>query len=352
MKKLIVLLFAVFLYSSVSKAQQKDSIPINKDSIEKAIDEFLALIDSSNKPKSYWQLSLGAGNTQFSINNVALNAQQLTKGVTLIPTIAYFDKSGLSLTYNNFLSLNNVNSGIIQHSITPAYDYSFNKAFDFGFSYTRFIGNKEFGSASSPYQNDLYSYVQYNKWKIQPSVSLGYSTGKFSEFSKLDTFTVIQRPFRPDTTIKYIIYDTLRVKLRDFSTIVSAQRQFVFETKKAANYITFTPAVMLFLARNAYDVDYTSASVFTPSTRLFLQNRPQLRDQIIRQIRSSFPALNETRNFLNTTNFQLQSIGLNLDAVFYFNKFYINPQFYFDYYLQGDSDNFTMFYTIHAGFIL
>lgn len=352
MKKLFALLFAVCLSVFFVQAQQKDSVIINKDSIEKAVDEFLAMLDSSAKPKSYWQISLGAGNTQFSINNVALNAQQTTKGVTLIPAIAYFDKSGVSISYNNFYSINNINSGIVQHSITPAFDYNLNKAFDFGVSYTRFIGNKNFGSASSPYQNDVYSYVQYNKWKIQPSVSFGYSTGKFSEYSKKDTFVVLQRPFRPDTTIKYSIFDTLNVKLRDFSTVISAQQQFTFETKNASNYITFTPALMLFLARNAYDVEYKSASVFSPSTRLFLQNRPQLREQLIRQIRSSFPGLNETRNFLNATNFQLQSIGLNLDAVLYFKKFYINPQCYIDYYLQSSTDNITVLYSIHAGFIL
>lgn len=352
MKKLFALLMAALFCASVTRAQQTDSIPLKKDSIEKAVDEFLALLDSANKPRSYWQLSLGASNTQFSINNVALNAQQVTKGVTLIPTIAYFDKSGLSLTYNNFISLNNINSGLVQHAITPAFDFNFNKAFDFGFSYTRFIGNKNFGSISSPYQNDIYSYLQYNKWGVQPSLSLGYSTGKFSEFSRTDTFAVVQRPFRPDTTIKYSINDTLRVKLRDFSVTLAAQKQFVFESSKEENYITFTPSFLLFFARNTYDVEYTSTSVFSPSTRLFLQNRPQLRDALVRQIRSSFPGLNQTRNFLNTTSFQLQSLGLSLDAAFYFGKFYLNPQVYLDYYLPESDQKFTAFFTLHAGFIL
>lgn len=352
MKKLFALLAAVVLGISFARAQQKDSIAINKDSIEKAVDDFLAMLDSANKPTSYWQLSLGASNTQFSINNVALNAQQLTKGVTLIPTIAYFDKSGLSLTYNNFISLNNINSGLVQHAITPAYDFNFNKAFDFGFSYTRFIGNKNFGSASSPYQNDLYSYVQYNKWAVQPFLSMGYSTGNFNEYSKTDTFAIIQRPFRPDTTIRYSINDTLRVKLRDFSVTLAAQKQFVFESKKAANYITFTPSLLFFFARNSYDVEYTSVSVFSPSTRLLLQNRPQLRDALVRQIRNTFPNLNQTRNFLNTTNFQLQSLGLSLDAAFYFGKFYLNPQVYLDYYLPQSDQQLTAFFTLHAGFIL
>jgi hypothetical protein len=72
---------------------------------------------------------------------------------------------------------------------------------------------------------------------------------------------------------------------------------------------------------------------------------------LLRELRSNYPGLNQTRNFLESTPFSLQSIGLNLDAVFYFKKFYINPQLYFDYYLKGDTDNFSALYTLQAGFM-
>jgi hypothetical protein len=352
MKKLFVLLSAAVLCVSVTSAQQTDSIPVNKDSIEKAVDEFLALLDSSRQPTSYWQLSIGASNTQFSVTNKALNAQQVSSNFSVIPTIAYYDKSGLSLTYSGFLALAGSNTGFVQHAITPAFDYSRNKSFDFGFSYTRFIGNDKFAESTSPYKNDFYSYVQYNKWKIQPSVAFGYSTGKFSTFSKTDTFLVLQRPLRPDTTINYTVFDTLNVKLRDFTTMISLQRQWMFDTKKAANYITFTPSALLFFANNHYDVEYSTGSAFSPRTRQFLQNNPLLRDRIIRELRTKYPGLNQTRNFLETTPFSMQSIGLNLDATFYFNKFYINPQCYFDYYLKSSSDKLSALYSLQIGFIL
>lgn len=348
MKKTFILIAACLCTTISLKAQQKDSIIINKDSIEKAVDEFLALLDSAKQPKSYWQLSLGASNTQFSVNNVALNAQQLSKGVTLIPSIMYYDKSGLSITYNNFISLNNVKSGIAQHTITPAFDFSRNKKFDFGFSYTRFIGNKNFAKASSPYQNDFYGYLQFNKWEVQPSVALGYSTGKFTETSRTDTFFV--RPITGER-VNYSVLDTLKVKLRDFSTILTARHQFTFDTKKASNYITFTPSVLLFFAKNSYEVEYTSASAYSPRVAYFLRNHPELRELLLRQIKQSFPDINETRNFLNSTNYQLQSIGLSLDAAFYFNKFYLNPQVYFDYYLPEADKKFTALFSLQAGFL-
>lgn len=349
MKKTFILPAVLLLFALRAVAQTQDSIPINKDSIEKAVDEFLALLDSAKQSKSYWQLSLGASNTQFSLNNVALNAQQLTKGITLIPAVMYYNKSGLSITYNNFISVNSSNSGIVQHSITPAYDFSKDKQFDFGFSYTRFIGNKNFAQISSPYQNDVYGYLQYNRWKVEPSIAFGYSTGKFTERSRTDTFFV--RPLTRDT-VKYSILDTLKVKLRDFSTILSARTEFVFETKNENRYITFTPSLLLFFARNSYDVEYTSASAFSPRTSYILRNRPDLRSLIEREIKRSFPGINQTRNFLNTTDFQLQSMGLNLDATFYFGKFYINPQVYFDYYFPEADQKLTTIFTLQAGFIL
>jgi hypothetical protein len=349
MKKLVILLTVFIFFAGAVKAQEKDSIIINKDSIEKAVDEFLALLDSAKAPKSYWQLSLGTSNTQFSVNNVALNAQQLKKGVTLIPSVIYYDKSGLSFTYNNFISLSNKNSGIVQHSITPAYDFSRNKMFDFGFSYTRFIGNEKFAQTSSPYQNDFYGYLQFNQWEVQPSVALGYSTGKFTETSRTDTFFVRQFPIRD--TVRFTVFDTLKVKLRDFSNIVSARHQFVFETRKAKNYFTFTPSLLLFFAKNSYDVEYTSASAFSPRIAYLLNNRPDLKELIERQIKKSFPDINETRNFLNTTNYQLQSLGLNLDAAIYLGKFYINPQVYLDYYFPEADKKFSTIFTLQAGII-
>lgn len=350
MKKTFILPAVMLFFSLKLLAQTQDSIPVNKDSIEKAVDEFLALLDSAKQPKSYWQLSLGASNTQFSVNNVALNAQQVSKGVTLIPTVMYYDKSGLSFTYNNFISINNNNSGVVQHSITPAYDFSKDKRFDFGFSYTRFIGNKNFAQISSPYQNDFYGYLQYNKWQVEPSLALGYSTGKFTETSRTDTFFVRQFPVRD--TVRYTVLDTLRVKLRDFSTILSARKEFLFEMKNANNYISFIPSLLLFFARNNYEVEYTSASAYSPRVNFLFRNRPELRELFEQQIKRSFPGINQTRNFLNTTGFQLQSLGLNLEATLYLKKFYINPQVYFDYYFPEADKKLTTIFTLQAGFIL
>ena len=347
------ILFTALLLSctfAVSLAQgEQDSIPFNIDSLEQELDEFLSLYKKGGE-QSYFQLSLGFSNTQYSVSNLALNAQQLKRGVALLPTLTYVHKSGLSLGYNPFFLLSGKDPGITQHGLTSGYEFSKGKAFDFGIYYTRFFTSAQRKQYASPYKNDVYAFAEYNKWKVQPSLALGYSTGSLRETSRTDSSITINRPLRPDTTIKFSVYDTLNMKLRDFTVTASLRHQFFFKGKQSSNYFTFTPSLLFFFVKNSYDVEYTSASVVSPRTYLFLQDRPQLRDALIRELRSRFPGLNQTRSFLNNTNFSLQSIGVNLEGTAYWGKFYLNPQVYVDYYLPASSNPMSVFFTLSTGF--
>lgn len=351
--KQALILCLLFFYLANAMGQNSpsaaDTIPINKDSIEKEVDKFLSLLDSAKQPKSYLQVSVGFSNTQFSNKNIALNAQQTSTGITLVPTIAYFHKSGLGITYNNFLVLNETNSGIAQHSLTPSYDYEGGKTVGFGVSYTRFIRNNNFNS--SPYKNDLYGYVEYKKPTFQPSLSFGYSTGGYNEYSQTDTFAIIQRPFRPDTLIRFKKFDTLNVNIRDFSMIASVKRTFEWNGFSAKDYFTFTPSFLLFFASNNYDIKYSSGSQFSRSIQEIKRNNPILFRQLQTQLQKQFPEISQSRNYLNNSGFALQSIGLSLDATWYIGKFYLNPQVYFDYYLLSSENKFSSLFNLQAGFM-
>ena len=355
MKKMLILL-VVFMWIGLTSVAQKlpetDSLPFNTDSLEKEVDAFLSMLDSLRAPKSYWQVGIGVSNSQFSVSNMALNAQQTNSRLTFTPSITYNDKSGFSLAYTNYFLVGGGQSGIMQHGITPGYDFSKKKAFDFGIYYTRFIGNNNFESNTSPYKNDLYSYAEYNKWEVKPSVAVGYSTGKFTETSKTDSFIVLNRPFpRPDTTIRFSIYDTLNIRLRDVSVTASFRHKFTFNGKKQSVYYTLTPSFLVFFAANSYDVEYKSVSVLSPRTELFLQDRPFLRDQVLKLFHERFPNLNQSRNFLNSTGFAMQSLGLSIDAAGYFGKFYVSPRLYMDYYLLSSENKFRAIFSLQAGFM-
>ena len=346
--KLALSIVITLLYFSSHAQNLSDSIYINTDSIEKELDLFLELYEKK-KTKSYFSLSLSLNNTQLSVNNFALNAQQNSPGITLSPSVEYYHKSGLNITYNNFFLINEATSGVIQHSINPGYVFSKNKRFDFGLFYTYFINNAAFSKFATPYQHDALAYLQWNSPWIQPSVSIGYSTGIYEENNETNEKLVISRPFRGDTTIQFKVYDSLKMNIQDISSTFTLRKRFIFEGKKNNRYIVFTPSVLAMFIQNNYDVTYNSVSQFSPRTQMILRNRPQLAQNLRKQLYAQFPNINQTRSFLNSMDFVLQSIGINLTATAYYGSFFVSPRCYLDCYLLSSENKFNMFFSLQTG---
>ncbi len=326
-KPLIQLLLALLL-AATSYAQETvaDSIPLNKDSIEKELDDFLKLFDSVQQPKSYFLVGVGIGNTQFSVKNISLNTQQTTSNLSIIPTLGYSHKSGISLTYNNYLLLEEKSIQLLQHSLTFAYDNVGSKAVDYGISFTRFMGKKEFVNTSSPYDNDLLAYVNRKEGYFQPGVMVGFSAGKYRETSRyLDSQYVIY----PGPGYRYFyVNDTSTIRIRDLTIIPYLQSEFEWNGIGKKDLIVFKPSLLFISGVNKFMID-------SKGRRSVLQ----------------YPRLGRSysESASQSSGFNLQSLGLSLDATWYIGKFYINPQVYFDYYLLSSENKFNTLYTVQAG---
>lgn len=353
MLKRLILVLLLFASCPWVRGQQglPDSLQQHEiDSLERELDAFLGLYGKGSKT-SYLQLSTAISNTQASIMNQALNGQQTANAYTLQPSALYQHKSGFNLGYTGYYLMQGGGNAWVQHAITPGYYFS-DKRWSAGLFYTRFIGNNRFEGTTSPYQNDWYAFTSYDKWWLQPALAMGYSTGRFTETSRTDSSIRISRPFpRTDTLIRFSVLDTLNIHLRDFSATLSFRHQFVFRGKNVRNYFTLTPSLLLFFAQNNYEVAYTSVSVLEPRTRLLLQDRPLLREQLLRQLQTRFPGIHSTRNFLGSTRLEWQSAGLGLDAAAYWGKFFVNPNLYLDYYLLSGTDKLRFFISIQTGII-
>jgi hypothetical protein len=347
-KPLILFLAATYFAVSVQSQQSvADSIPINKDSLEKEIDDFLKLFDSLKQPKSYFLVGLGVSNQQFSVNNTALNALQTNVGINFVPTLAYNHKSGLGISYSNYINVSGSNVTLFQHTITPSYTYTTGKVMGFGISYTRYFSAGASPNLSSPYKNDIYTYAEVQKWKYKPSIALGFANGKFRETSVRDSLIKNPSQSGPDSLrIKY--FDTLNFKLRDFSFITSLRREFNWKGFSKKDQITFTPSILFLFGVSNYEVEYISKPQAGPRLQQVLNNNPLL----LRRVSSEGGILQRSRGFISEPGkFNLQSLGLNLDATWYIGKFYFNPQFYFDYYLLSSKNKFNVLYTVQAGFM-
>jgi len=329
LKPLIQLCIALFFCSSLHAQQTvTDSIPINKDSIEKELDEFLKLYDPSKNIKSYFLVGVGVGNTQFSVKNIALNTQQSANNLSIIPTVGYYFKKGLSLSYNNYLLQEDRSLQLLQHSLTVGYDFPKEKSIAFGLSYTRFLGKKEFVNASSPYDNDLFAYINKRKGLFQPGLMVGFSAGKYRETSRyLDS----QRILLPTPGYRFFyVNDTSTVRVKDFSFIPYVQHEFEWSGIGKKDYITFRPSIMFIGGTSKYTVDSKG--------KKSLLKRPRLGKRY-------------SESLSETSGFKFYSIGLNLDAAWYIGKFYINPQLYFDDYLLSSEHKFNVLFTLQTGFM-
>lgn len=351
MKSLLKYYIFFWLFISVNSIYAQnllDSMILNSDSIEKELDAFLEYYSQKNN-QSYFHISTSINNTQLSINNLALNAQQLNPGIAVTPSVEYVHKSGISASYNISILLDGNLSGIIQHAINTGYTYSKKKKIDFGAYYTNFISNPSLSQYGSPYKHDLYAYATWNHSYILPSIAIGYAAGNYNEYKQSSEKLIISRPFRGDTTINFTVYDSLSVRLKDFTSTVSFKKRFIFEGKKENRYLVFTPSFLLLFIKNNYEVEYKSASAFSPRTQIVLMNQPRFAEIFKRELGRQFPGLNETRGYLNSGEFMLQSLGLNLDLSAYFGKFYINPRMYFDYYLLSGENKFNVLFSLQTG---
>ncbi|MBP6687351.1 MAG: hypothetical protein KA160_05790, partial [Lacibacter sp.] len=325
-------LFLTICCSCISVTAQEtktDSIAINVDSVEKEIDAFLNLYDSLKAPRSYFLLSIGAGNTQFSVRNVALNAQQSATNLNITPIVGYYHKSGLGITYNNYMLVEAGKTELLQHALTLSYDYLKGEHASYGISYTRFFGKKEFVNAASPYDNDLLLYVQFGKRKFQPGAMLGFSGGRYREtLQYLDSQQVRMPLTNQFVTQYYYVSDTSNVLIRDVSLIPYLRYNLMLAGIGEKDYFNLQPTLMLLGSSGKVAIDSKGT---------------------IRQRRLLDRSRNYSETYSQKSTFQFQSVGLQLDATWYIGKFFLNPQVYFDYYLLSGENKWSALYSVQTG---
>lgn len=279
-------------------------------------DAFMQLFDSLGKqpPKSSVDISVGMGNRLFSLTNKSLTADQGdVNKLIYTPSVAYFHKSGLGLSVTAFLGSDSGKFALFQTGISPSYDYS-SKKIAAGFAYTRYISNNSLSVAPSPFQNDFYAYISANKGAIQPGLSIGYASGKYTEYT--DTLRIRPAPLPPIR-----IKDTTQYKLQDWSVMASAKHDFLFYgLLNKDDGLSITPMVMLIAGTQKYKVS---------SKTVAITRRPQ--GGVLR--------LRNNSTSVDQTNFALQSAAFSLDLDYGIGKFYLRPQLYLDYYLQETSSN-------------
>ncbi|MBX2933273.1 MAG: hypothetical protein KF825_03450 [Ferruginibacter sp.] len=324
MYKILSLLMALCICSNA--IAQTDSLTFSKeemrllDSMFKN-DEFIQLM--LEKDKSYFDVNLKMSNGVFSFKNNGLNASQATTNkLYYTPSVSYNHKSGVGVSVSGTLANDDGSLKMYQYAITPYYGFK-NKSFELGVSYTRYIDGAKTKYQMNPYKNDIYVNVIYNKTFIEPGLAAGYSFGKQVEY--YDTAFWFNN-------IAVHLRDTITTRLSSFSLTLSASHQFNFNRiinkKDALQVRTF---FLLNTGIQKWNISHSSNLV---------NRRPIIQTILKRRF----------GNGATSTSFNVQSLAFLTNFVYYYGRFYLQPQIYFDYYLPStDEKRLTSLFSITAG---
>ena len=311
MKK-ILSLFITFLFFYFGYCQVDPGNDLTaKDSLQ-ILDDLKKLLDSTEAPTSYFQVSVGVGTRLYSENNNSINAKQsINNTIIYTSQLGYYHKSGFSLGVGaNYLTESNSSFSANQFSISPAYDLLNNKTINAGISYTHYFVSNKFSPYSSPIQNDLYGYITYKKVWLQPGISLGFSAGEYKQVKRADTAIA---------GIRRRLYDSATFRLKAFTMIPTVSHSFEWEKIiDKTDRFSFVPTLMLNLGSSKTTISHKTN---VPAGVINFLNK-----------KGKIPKLQENK-------FQAESVGLSLDVGYEIGRFSFSPQAYFDYYLQNTDEN-------------
>ena len=315
--------FSIVFFINLST--QYVSAQVNNTTIDAAMDlsslkndsllsELRMLLDSMNKPKSFFSANLSLSNKLFSAKNNAFNYQQsTTSSVAFLPSLSYYNKSGLGLALTTYFRSNGQQSSFYQTAITPSFD-KINRKVMYGVSYSYYL--KSSSTSATPYVNEIYGYFQGRKTWIRPALSLGWANGNYNDISVI--------PININGNSRFIT-DTSNVKLTDIS--ISAGISHSFSLNKLFSKIdllSITPQISIIAGKQQFT---------TTSNRPF----PEFKDRnvILDRVRKIYKVPSTT----STSNASVQTLASSLNVSYIIQSISISSGYYMGFYINGTPGN-------------
>jgi hypothetical protein len=291
-------------------ALRADLAAMDKDSL---VRELRGMLDSTGKSKSFFSANLSVSNRLFSNINNALNAQQTSANVAITPSVSYYHKSGLGINTTAYFRPTNASGGLYQAAITPSYDHIGEKTM-YGLSYTHYLKIDGTNSFITPYDNEIYGYIQERKTWLRPSLTVGWAGGSYRDIS---TF-----PIRINGNV-ILVTDTTKITINDFSTILGFSHSFKFMDVFAGDdLLTIVPQISIIGGIQQYETESLSAGInFGIRTK----------ENDLKRIRERY----NLRSTSSTSPFILQTAAASLNVSWYKGAFSFSGGYFAGYYFQS-----------------
>jgi hypothetical protein len=269
---------------------------------------------------------MGLGTGFFSFEDPASFEYNTRKKVIFTPVVSYYHKSGLGISVTGYIIKENQRLNSYQYAVSPSYDYVTNKNFSAGLSFTRYYTQSKLSFYTTPIQNEVYAYVNYKKWWLQPGLAVSYGWGNKTEFQEREVEVYLKRLKQSRT---HVIYIRQNESIKDLSMLLSVRHNFEWDkilSKK--DMLTVTPALLL----SGGTQNFGFNTSFSGSSK-FISN-----------------FLPSNRNITDVLGFDVQSATFLLRMNYSRGRYYMMPQILLDYYLHQSDKRFNSVYSITAGY--
>jgi len=330
------LVFLLGLLIALSSSAQKPAKPVDVDTsftdldYEDLFNELDLLLDSLTAPRSFALFNIGIGHNYFNYQSKSSYLLEASKKLTYSPSLAYYSKTGFSISANTVIVNDEVHLNPYQFNVTGSYDYLGNNKFLTGIALTHFFTKDSLPFYTSPLKNEIYSYFTYRKLWFKPSLALSYGWGSRQAYEEREEYI---------TSLRLAMNGFTRVNTResvnDFNVTGSVRHDFYWlDVLGKKDYIRFTPQI-----------------VFTSGTQKFGFNQTSNTYAVLPRTGTNVLYSSDNVHLDDQLYFQPLSLSTYLKAEYSKGKFYVQPQLILDYYFPAPEKNFATVVMMNAGVI-
>jgi hypothetical protein len=135
------------------------------------------IVFAQDKEKEPLEIKTGLFSSSIPYYHISGTDTTIGDAVAIGPLAGIY-KNGFLVQYNFALIANELNKGAFMHTFTASYENYGNKPFDFYAALNHFIINNRASVPYTPLNNNINTYLAYNKTWLKPLGSLSYDFGK------------------------------------------------------------------------------------------------------------------------------------------------------------------------------
>jgi hypothetical protein len=300
----------IILFLLCSQAVVSQSL----EDLEKQLDSLL-----SKRDKSEVILGMGYGdNPAYGSKNINLETPIVMK-TFMSPSVTYYHKSGLNANISSYYLFNSNHNPWFEWDFSLGYDYTKNQHFLAGVSYTHYLFADSTDVPVTPITNELFTYIYYRDWWLQPGVSLDLGWGTHR-----------------DKLAGGHLSETLQGT--DFNIVGTVRHPFVFiDVLKHDDAVMLTPSVGLTTGTANYFSNLKSYQYISRSPKMKMEPRPGFH-----------PPFEFTKQ--TNTGFEIRALDLTVSASYMVGKFTLSPSYTLFKPFQGEDQNLMGYFTAHVAY--